>query len=64
MYQMYAYQKKYGAESVTLLYPKTVMFSVENGMEYRSKDGVLVRIRFIDLLDVQKSMNQLQVDLL
>ena len=54
MYQMYAYQKKYGANHVTLVYPKTDRVAYETGMEYRSDDGVTVRIRFVDLFDVQK----------
>lgn len=49
MYQMYAYQQKYGAESVTLLYPKTDRVK-SDAIEYRSHD-TLVRARFIDLFD-------------
>ena len=62
MYQMYAYQKKYGANHVTLVYPKTDKVTYETGMEYRSDDGVTVRIRFVDLFDVQKSTQQLRAD--
>jgi len=62
MYQMYAYQKKYGANHVTLVYPKTDKVAYETGMEYRSDDGVTVRIRFVDLFDVQKSTQQLCAD--
>lgn len=62
MYQMYAYQKKYGANHVTLVYPKTDKVTYETGMEYRSDDGVTVRIRFVDLFDVQKSTQQLCAD--
>ena len=62
MYQMYAYQKKYGANHVTLVYPKTDEVTYETGMEYRSDDGVTVRIRFVDLFDVQKSTQQLCSD--
>ena len=62
MYQMYAYQKKYGANHVTLVYPKTDEVASETGMEYRSDDGVTVRIRFVDLFDVQKSTQQLCAD--
>ena len=62
MYQMYAYQKKYGANHVTLVYPKTDKVASETGMEYRSDDGVTVRIRFVDLFDVQKSIEQLYAD--
>lgn len=49
MYQMYAYQKKYGAESVTLLYPKTDKVKEEN-IEFRSRD-TSVKVRFTDLFN-------------
>ncbi len=48
MYQMYAYQKKYGASNVTLLYPLTDKVS-DKRIEYKSDDGVIVKVRFIDL---------------
>lgn len=51
MYQMYAYQKKYGASSVTLLYPLTDKVAGRH-IEYKSEDGVTVRVRFVDLYDV------------
>ena len=57
MYQMYAYQKKYCAESVTLIYPKTDR--IRNGsIEFRS-DGTVVKVRFIDLFDITGSMEPL-----
>ena len=59
---MYAYQKKSGANHVTLVYPKTDKVASETGMEYRSDDGVTVQIRFVDLFDVQKSIEQLCAD--
>lgn len=49
MYQMYAYQQKYGAESVTLLYPKTDKVKNQN-IEFRS-DDISVKVRFVDLFD-------------
>ena len=55
MYQMYAYQKKYNAKSITLLYPLTEQITNTN-IEYNSDDGVVVRIRFIDLFDVKNSL--------
>ena len=57
---MYAYQKKSGANHVTLVYPKTDKVASETGMEYRSDDGVTVRIRFVDLFDVQKDIEKLR----
>ena len=45
-----------------LVYPKTDKVTYETGMEYRSDDGVTVRIRFVDLFDVQKITQQLCAD--
>ena len=65
MYQMYAYQKKYDAKHVTLLYPKTEQVQAEN-IEFREiyDDGVIVRVRFVDLFDIQSSLAALQSELL
>lgn len=52
MYQMYAYQKKYSSENVTLLYPKTENISRED-IGFSSDDGVIVRVRFVDLFDIK-----------
>lgn len=51
MYQMYAYQKKYAAQNVTLLYPKTENVS-RTDIEFSSDDGVVVRVRFLDLFNI------------
>lgn len=59
MYQMYAYQKKYGAENVTLLYPQTEKIPSNSSIEFRSDDNVIVKVSFIDLFDVQSSINQI-----
>ena len=58
MYQMYAYQKKYGAKNVTLLYPKTEKVNEDAKIEYVSQDGVVVRARFVDLFDVKASVGR------
>ena len=60
MYQMYVYQKKYGAKNVTLLYPKTENVREEN-IEFRElcDEGVTVRVRFLDLFDIQNSLDAL-----
>ena len=64
MYQMYAYQKKYNAKNVTLLYPKTEQVQTEN-IEFREDyvEGVVVRVRFVDLFDIQTSLSALKADL-
>ena len=60
MYQMYAYQKKYGAETVTLLYPRTDRLSTEESIGYQSQDGVVVHVRFVDLFDRKRSLDLLE----
>lgn len=56
MYQMFAYQKKYGAENVTLLYPLTEQIPIDKRIEYISNDGVTVKVKFVDLLDIDNSL--------
>lgn len=56
LYQMFAYQQKYEAKNVTLLYPKTEQVPKDANIEYRSKEGVTVRVRFIDLFDPHSSL--------
>lgn len=59
MYQMYAYQKKYSAENVTLLYPQTDKLQYGNNIEFRSDDGVTVRVQFVDLFSVDASLEEI-----
>lgn len=60
MYQVYAYAKKYEAEKVYLLYPRSDL-KMQNNLSYLSNDNVNVRVAFIDLLDpnltLQKILN-------
>lgn len=56
MYQMYAYQKKYNAKNITLLYPLTDQTASTNSIQFDSGDGVIVRVRFIDLFDIKNSL--------
>lgn len=51
MYQMYAYQKKYSATNVTLLYPKTENVSDDRNIEFVSDDAK-VRVKFVDLFNI------------
>lgn len=55
MYQMYAYQKKYNARTVILLYPQTDQLADEK-IVYDSGDGVVVQVQFIDLFDIKNSL--------
>jgi 5-methylcytosine-specific restriction enzyme subunit McrC len=59
MYQMYAYQKKYNATNVTLLYPQTDWISGDTNFSYHSDDNVTVRAEFIDLFDVKNYLREL-----
>ena len=59
MYQMYAYQKKYDAVNVTLLYPLTDQVASEEKIEYQSADGVIVQIGLIDMFDAQTYIRKL-----
>lgn len=59
MYQMYAYQKKYHAKSVTLLYPATDTLTPDQQIPFQSDDGVLVTARFVDLFDLAHSLSGL-----
>ncbi len=57
MYQMYAYQKKYQAENITLLYPVTDTLNTDRHIPFQSNDGVLVTARFIDLFNLPHSFS-------
>ena len=59
MYQMYAYQKKYGAEYITLLYPKTEKVLDSEPITFKSRDGVVVKVAFIDMFDTARSINDI-----
>ena len=59
MYQMYAYQKKYKAENVTLIYPSTDAVPDSLEISFDSGDGVKVNVKFVDLFDVKNSINNI-----
>ena len=62
MYQMYAYQKKYdNAKNVTLLYPLTETLSANADINYASDDGAIVKVKFIDLISIEKSFDALEL---
>ena len=58
MYQMYAYQKKYTSENVTLLYPLTERVEQDKDIRFLSHDGTEIKIRFIDLFDLRTSLHK------
>lgn len=63
MYQMYAYQKKYTLESVTLLYPLTENVEQKENIEFLSHDGTLIKIRFVDLFDLKNSLGKIKSEM-
>lgn len=62
MYQMFAYQKKYGAEYSTLLYPLAEGIHSEK-LEYSAADGTSVCVRFVDLSRTKESLTALAEEL-
>ena len=63
MYQMYAYQKKYQAKHITLIYPMTDKISSDKDICFQSEDGFCVHVRFIDLFSISNSMDVLATSL-
>lgn len=59
MYQMFAYQKKYNADCVTLIYPVTDLIDCTKPIVYQSKDGVTVQICFVDCMNIKDSLSNL-----
>ncbi len=59
MYQMYAYQKKYGAKSVTLIYPQTEEGALQAPIVFSAADGARVRVVCVNLLDLGPDLDQL-----
>ena len=63
MYQMYAYSKKYQTPEIWLLYPLTSEMREHEHIEFRSDDGVRVRVRFVDVANIKDSLEGLTEDL-
>ena len=63
MYQMYAYQKKYTSENVTLLYPLTEKVEQDKDIRFLSHDGTEIKIRFIDLFDLKRSLESIVLEI-
>lgn len=60
MYQMYVYQKKYTAKSVTLLYPLSDSVSGDEQIQYITEEkNVVVNVEFIDLLKAKDEVNRI-----
>lgn len=59
MYQMYAYAKKYNTSEIWLLYPENEAMRNCGSIKFDSGDGVTVSLFFVDVTDIEKSMENL-----
>ena len=59
MYQMYAYQKKYESENVTLIYPLSDRINPNADISYKSDDDVIVDVTFVDLMNIRESLKRI-----
>ena len=64
MYQMYAYAKKYRTPDVWLIFPKTYDTCDCANISYQSEDNVNVRIFFVDVANIEESVQSLQEEIL
>lgn len=62
MYQMYAYQKKYNSENVTLVYPLTENVDGDRDISFRSDDSC-IKVRFVDLFDLDSSLEKIVAEI-
>ncbi len=60
MYQMYAYSKKYETSEVWLLYPMIKEMRNHKPIEFYSGDNTYVRLFFIDVANIEESLNELK----
>lgn len=60
MYQMYAYSKKYKAKEIWMLYPMNEEMIKHENINFKSEDDVNVNIFFIDVTNMEKSMENLK----
>lgn len=61
MYQMYAYAKKYNTSEILLLYPRNNEVGNRTDISFRSDDGVNVRVYFIDVANIEDSLENLKI---
>lgn len=64
MYQMYAYAKKYGTSEIWLLYPMNDEMRDCGQITFDSGDGATVSLFFVDVTDIESSMESLMNKLL
>ena len=59
MYQMYAYAKKYHTSEIWLLYPLNKEMRGHDEIFFSSVDGVVVKLFFVDVANIEKSLERL-----
>ena len=64
MYQMYAYSKKYETSEIWLLYPVNEEMRGHQDISFDSDDGVNVRLFFVDVAHIERSLKSLREQLL
>ena len=60
MYQMYAYSKKYETSEIWLLYPVNEAMRNHAPIQFDSGDGTNVRIHFVDVANIENSLEDLK----
>lgn len=60
MYQMYAYSKKYKTSEIWLLYPTNKEMEGLPEIKFESGDDTVVRLHFVDVADIEKSLDNLR----
>ncbi len=60
MYQMYAYSKKYKTPEIWLLYPVNEEMRDQPDISFDSSDGVNVRLFFVDVANIETSLQSLR----
>ena len=60
MYQMYAYSKKYKTSEIWMLYPVNPEMRDHEEISFKSDDDVHVRLFFVDVANVENSLNHLR----
>jgi 5-methylcytosine-specific restriction enzyme subunit McrC len=57
---MYAYSKKYGTPEIWLLYPMSHEMRNHAEILFESTDGVNVRLFFVDVANIERSLQGLR----
>lgn len=60
MYQMYAYSRKYSTPEIWLLYPMNTEMGNHAEISFESADGVNVRLFFVDVANIERSLQGLR----